>query len=217
MVESEIHGLIGTAAKVVTSRAVMTLGAKWATDAEFRLAVAKINEGYEAAFAAFQGQTIDHLIIGDAAFWMPMAGQRQLRDRLTAFTGKPPSLAAFAFLEAFRAIDARKIAIITPRLPKNGVVSGGIWEEEGLTVTGAGDLQCRSADDIASVTPERVEALAKEQARDKPDAIAVTGTNIALTGSIGNMRQAVGVPILHINDILAADALGALGLPQVHS
>ena len=215
VVEAELHALAGDLAWVVTSRAVMTLGANWGNDDEaFRAAVKKIHDNYDRALEGFSGQKVDHLIIGDAGFWLPMAGHYKLSERLSALTGTLPTLSAFALLDVLREIGARKVAVITPRQPVSGLVSGGIWEEEGFEVTGSGNLACQSADDIASTAAGRVSELAHELAQDGPDAIIVSGTNIALAPDSRAISDSIGVPLLHINQVLMRAALRTLGLPH---
>jgi maleate isomerase len=104
-------------------------------------------------------------------------------------------------------MKARKVAVLTPRLPDSGIVSGGLWEACGYEVAAAKGLGCTSIHDIANLTEETLRDALMELARSDADVILATGSEIALAHMIGEAEEWIGKPVLHLNAVLVWYAL----------
>jgi len=96
-------------------------------------------------------------------------------------------------------MKVRKVAVLTPRLPNSGVVSGGLWETCGYEVAGAKGLGCTSVRDINNLSKETLRDDLAELARSDADVILATGSEVAL---IEEAEFWTGKPVLNLKAVL---------------
>lgn len=176
--------------------------------------VAAMRAGIETATDQVMSAGVDAVIMGVAleAFWGGLAGSRDLKARLEDHAGVPVILGSEAVAEGLRAFGARRIAVLTPHMPKGDAEVKGWLEEAGFEVAGLTGLQCASPRAIAQVP----EACIRDEmkALDGPgvDALVQVGTNLAGAAVCAEAERWLGKPCLSINTVSAWSALRRAGI-----
>lgn len=205
--ETELHQAVPAGITINTARVGRYTPAAWSNDTEFRAMSQATLDGRPGALARLAAAEVDHYIVGDAGFTISRAEHEALAADYEQQTGKGVTTAAAAYLAALKTLAVRKIAVITPRLPDSGVVSGGLWEECGYTVAGAYGLNRGSAFEIVDTSEEALRDGMQEMAATGAEAILVTGTNLYAMRLADEVERGLDKPILHINSVLLWYAL----------
>ena len=205
--ESEMHAAVPVGITINTARIHRDDAPTWSTDAEFKQMAQGIRSGEPGALARLMPGDLDYYIVGDGGFTIGRDEHETIAAGYETLTGKPVATSARAFLKALDVMGIRRLAVLTPRLPASGLVSGGLWEECGYAVSAAHGLNCASAFEIVNTSETDLrDALAKLCATDA-EAILATGTNIFLMHLADIAERELGKPILHINAVLLWYAL----------
>ncbi|MDA0368828.1 MAG: hypothetical protein O3C65_02640 [Proteobacteria bacterium] len=149
----------------------------------------------------------DYLLMGEGGFSFPRAELEAFDRKYEEISGLRVASSTRAFLRALETMKARKVAVLTPRLPDSGIVSGGLWEACGYEVAAAKGLGCASIHDIANLTEDTLRTGLRELARSDADVILATGSEIALAHMIAEAEEWIGKPVLHLNAVLVWYAL----------
>jgi len=205
--ESELHRAVPGGITINTARVGRDTPASWSNDQEFRDMSQATMDGRPAALARLAAAEVDHYIVGDAGFSISKAAHVALAADYEKQTGKGVSTAALAYLEALERMGVKRLAVITPRLPDSGVVSGGLWEECGYTISGAYGLNRHSAFEIVGTAEDMLREAMTEMCATDAQAVLVTGTNLYAMALSDEMERTLGKPILHINSVLLWHAL----------
>jgi maleate isomerase len=209
--ESELHRAVPEGITINTARVSRNTPAAWTNDKEFRDMSQATLDGRPAALAQLAAAEVDHYIVGDAGFTISREAHVALAADYEKQTGKGVSTAALAYLAALERLGARRVAVITPRLPDSGVVSGGLWEECGYTVAGAYGLNRHSAFEIVGTTEDMLHTGMAEMGATDAEVVLVTGTNLYAMYLADAAERELGKPVLHINTVLLWHALRQCG------
>ncbi len=209
--ESEMHQAVPHGITINTARVSRETPAAWSNDKEFRDMSQATMNGRPGALARLAAAEVDHYIIGDAGFTISRAQHEALDVAYREQTGRSVSTAALAYLEALEAMEVQRLAVVTPRLPDTGVVSGGLWEACGYAVSGAHGLNRGSAFEIVDTSEDALRAGMTEIAATDADVVLVTCTNLFAMRLADEVERGVGKPILHINSVLLWHALRSNG------
>lgn len=176
--------------------------------------VAAMRAGIETACDQVMTAGVDRLIMGVAleCFWGGLAGSTELRTRLEERTGVPVVLGSEAIRDALQALGARRIAVLTPHMPKGDAEVRAWLVEAGFDVVRMTGLQCASPRSIAYVGEDRIRA--ELRALDGPDveALVQVGTNLAGAAVCAEAERWLGKPALSINVASAWKALRDAGI-----
>jgi maleate isomerase len=205
--ETEMHRLVPPGITINTARAVRKGPAVWGTDDAMKQMARAIREAEPDAIRAVMTCEPDYLLMGEGGFSFPRAELEAFDRKYEEISGLRVASSARAFLHALETMKARKVAVLTPRLPDSGIVSGGLWEACGYEVAAAKGLGCTSIHDIANLTEETLRDALMELARSDADVILATGSEIALAHMIGEAEEWIGKPVLHLNAVLVWYAL----------
>jgi maleate isomerase len=205
--ETEMHRLVPPGITINTARAVRKGPAVWGTDDAMKQMARAIREAKPDAIRAVMTCEPDYLLMGEGGFSFPRAELEAFDRKYEEISGLRVASSARAFLHALETMKARKVAVLTPRLPDSGIVSGGLWEACGYEVAAAKGLGCTSIHDIANLTEETLRDALMELARSDADVILATGSEIALAHMIGEAEEWIGKPVLHLNAVLVWYAL----------
>ena len=202
-----MHRLVPPGITINTARAVRKGPAVWGTDDAMKQMARAIREAEPDAIRAVMTCEPDYLLMGEGGFSFPRAELEAFDRKYEEISGLRVASSALAFLHALETMKARKVAVLTPRLPDSGIVSGGLWEACGYEVAAAKGLGCTSINDIANLTEETLRDALMELARSDADVILATGSEIALAHMIGEAEEWIGKPVLHLNAVLVWYAL----------
>jgi maleate isomerase len=176
--------------------------------------VAAMRAGIETATDQVKTAGIDCLIMGVAleAFWGGLAGSADLKAKLTAHAGVPVILGSEAVADALRAFGARRIAVLTPHMPKGDAEVQNWLEESGFTVAALKGLQCKSPRAIAQVPATTIRDELKALDGDGIDALVQVGTNLAGSAVCAEAERWLGKPAIAINTVSAWAAIRQAGI-----
>jgi maleate isomerase len=205
--ETEMHRLVPPGITINTARAVRKGPAVWGTDDAMKQMARAIRDAEPDAIRAVMTCEPNYLLMGEGGFSFPRAELEAFDRKYEEISGLRVASSARAFLHALERMKVRKVAVLTPRLPDSGIVSGGLWEACGYEVAAAKGLGCTSIHDIANLTEDTLRTSLAELARSDADVILATGSEIALAHMIGEAEEWIGKPVLHLNAVLVWYAL----------
>lgn len=205
--ETEMHRLVPPGITINTARAVRKGPAVWGTDDAMKKMARAIRDAEPDAIRAVMTCEPDYILMGEGGFSFPKEELEAYDRKYEEISGLRVASSARAFLRALDVMKAKKVAVLTPRLPDSGVVSGGLWEACGYEVAGAKGMGCTSIHDIAALTEEALRDALMELGQTDADVIMATGSEIALAHMVDEAEEWVGKPVLHLNTVLVWYAL----------
>ncbi len=144
---------------------------------------------------------------GTSGAWLGLESDRALCASITKETGTPCTTATLALFDALAALGAKRIGLVTPYL--NTVQTAIIENFAGLGVETIVERHLEDPGNysFAEHSAAKVDALVREAAAAKPDAVVIHCTNFrGLPGAVG-IEAETGIPIL---DSIAVALWGAI-------
>ncbi len=136
----------------------------------------------------------------------------EIRDRITAATGRPAIATADAILAAFRALQTRRVLLVTPYIQPVHQREIDYLAANGLTVTGGNCLGVDTNTEMARITPDAIAAQVHQAALGvSADACFISCTAIRSAGLIADLEASLGMPVITSNQVLVWHALRMLG------
>jgi maleate isomerase len=150
---------------------------------------------------------------GTSGAWRGLEADDRLVSEIRSTTGIPATTATNALLEAFRALEIRRYALVVPYVEAiTGAIvrtlAGGGW---GCVGSSSDSLTINR--EFAMVTPASIAARARELAKVKPDAIVIHCTNMRGAEVAESLERELSIPVLDSVVVGSWGALGILGLP----
>lgn len=176
--------------------------------------VASMRSGIDSAIEQVMTCKPHHVIMGVAleAFWGGGDGARQLQAQLEAKAGVGVSLGSTAIDAALKLFGARRVAVLTPHMPKGDEEVRNYLVQAGYEVVRLKGLKCLSATVIAQVPLDEIRKSLIELNGDDVDALIQVGTNLPGAQVSADAERWLGKPVLAINTVLYWDALRRLGI-----
>jgi maleate isomerase len=139
----------------------------------------------------------------------------EIRDRVTAATGRPAIATADAILGAFRVLDARRVLLVTPYLEAVHRREIDFLAAHGLTVAGGSWLGVDRNTEMAGIAPAAIAAQVREAASGvEADVCFISCTAIRSAGLIAELETTLGMPVITSNQVLVWHALRSLGIDR---
>jgi maleate isomerase len=111
-------------------------------------------------------------------------------------------------LAAMRALNARRIALLTPYIDRINRMMRGYIQARGVEVPVMGSFNNENDNEVACIAPESLRDAAVELAREKSvDAVFVACTSLRLAAVVEEIEQRSGKPALSSNHAMAWHAL----------
>jgi maleate isomerase len=176
--------------------------------------VAAMRAGIEDASDQVMTAGVQALIMGVAleCFWGGLKGSAELRKRLEDRCGVPVVLGSEAIRAGLEAFGARRIAVLTPHMPKGDDEVCAWLQEAGFDVVRLKGLSCESPRAIAQVPEARIRAELRALDGDDVDALVQVGTNLAGAAACAEAERWLDKPALSINTLSAWAALRGAGI-----
>lgn len=133
---------------------------------------------------------------GTSGGWLGLGADRQLCAAITEHTGKPATTSTLALLEAFRVLGAKNYALVTPYLSDVQTRIQETFAGEGLNCVSERHLEDRGNFSFSEFEEPVIEAMVREVAADKPEAIAIYCTNYNGTRIAPRLERELGIPVL---------------------
>jgi len=136
--------------------------------------------------------------------------------------GVPCSDPMTAALAGFKALGARRIALLTPYVEAVNLTLRAYIQDQGFAVPAMGSFDEENDNNVARISPDSLKRAALELARAAEiDAVFVSCTSLRLTDVIQELEAELGKPVTSSNHALAWHCLRLAGiddpLPQFGS
>jgi maleate isomerase len=156
----------------------------------------------------------DHLSLcmSAVAFYGGAKGDLAVRDRLAQMTEIPISTGPSALLAAVRAFGAERVVVLSPFQQEAQDETVRFFEEHDVEVVGSFTFLSTSTVAIAKVSPTQVRDAIAANDSDRAELIMQVGTNLRMAKLAAAAEWWIGKPVLHINTVLAWEAMRAHGI-----
>jgi maleate isomerase len=139
----------------------------------------------------------------------------EIRDRITAASGRRAIATADALLAAFRVLQAHRVLLVTPYVEPVHQRGIEFLAANGLTVVGGSCLGAYSNSEMGRIPPEAIAAQAVAAASGvSADACFIGCSSIRSAGPIADLEASLGMPVLTSTQVLAWHALRTLGIER---
>jgi maleate isomerase len=128
---------------------------------------------------------------------------RVLIERIQSAAGVPASTTATAVMSALHTLGVQTVAIGTPYIEEVNERERTFFERAGFTVAAIEGLGCYTDPEIATVTPEQIESLARRVDLPETDAVFLSCTTLNVAGSIARLENELGKPVVTSNQATA--------------
>lgn len=132
---------------------------------------------------------------GTSSGWLGFEADIRLCEQITAATGIPATTSMLALNEILEQRNVKKLGYVTPYLDD---VQARILENYarlGIACQGERHLGLQDNFSFSEVPVSQLEAMTRDVARDRPDAITIICTNLKLAPSVAKLEQETGIPI----------------------
>ncbi len=127
--------------------------------------------------------------------WLGFDRDVDLAERIRAATGIPACTAVLALNEVLAASGARRVGLVTPY--RDDVQARIVRNYQAAGIAAVAERHLGISDDyaFAEVSPDRIEALIRDVALDRPDAIALLCTNTRGAPLVSELEAEYDIPI----------------------
>jgi len=127
--------------------------------------------------------------------WLGFDRDVDLAERIRAATGIPACTAVLALNEVLAASGARRVGLVTPY--RDDVQARIVRNYQAAGIAAVAERHLGIGDDyaFAEVSPDRIEALIRDVALDRPDAIALLCTNTRGAPLVSELEAEYDIPI----------------------
>jgi len=132
---------------------------------------------------------------GTSAAWLGFARDVALCERIVTNTGRPAATAVLALNEALAASGVKRLGLVTPYRDDVQARIIANYDAAGIAVVSERHLGISDNYAFAEEPPDRIEALIREVAADRPDAIAVLCTNMRGAPLVSELEAEFDIPV----------------------
>jgi maleate isomerase len=132
---------------------------------------------------------------GTSSAWLGFARDVALCERMLAATGRRACTAVLALNEVLAAAGVKRLGLVTPYRDDVQARIVANYDAAGVAVISERHLGISDNYAFAEVSPDRIEALIREVAADKPDAIAILCTNMRGAPLVSELEAEYDIPI----------------------
>ncbi|PRY02193.1 maleate cis-trans isomerase family protein [Allonocardiopsis opalescens] len=137
------------------------------------------------------------------------AGERRLHESILGAGAPAATTTSGAMIQALNALNARRVAVVTPYVDSVTERLLGFLDEHGVETVGSVGLGLLNH--IWKVTYREVVQAVTEVDRPEAEAIYISCTNVATYDIIGPLERKLGKPVLAANQVTMWSALNAMG------
>ena len=144
---------------------------------------------------------------GTSAGWLGFDADRRLCEAITRRTGIAACSSVLSIEEIFRMSGVRRFGMVTPYTDDVQAKIVANFEREGFECIAERHRQLSVNFSFSEVEPETIEAMIREVALERPDAILVFCTNMDGATPAEGLERELGIPIY---DTIATAVWGSL-------
>ncbi len=132
---------------------------------------------------------------GTSSGWLGFDRDIELCARLARETGVPATSSVLALNEIFQRTDVTRFALVTPYLDEIQRRIIANYGEAGFACVAERHLDARDNFSFSEISEERIAALVRAVAADKPDAITTFCTNLRGAPVAESLERELGIPV----------------------
>ncbi len=132
---------------------------------------------------------------GTSAGWLGFERDRTLCAAIQRETGIVASTSVLALADIFRATDVRRLGLVTPYRDDVQQQVMKVFGEEGWPCVAERHLELSENFSFAAVPAVTLEAMVRDVARARPDAITIFCTNLHGAPLVEQLERELGIPI----------------------
>jgi maleate isomerase len=140
------------------------------------------------------------------------AMEGKLKQRIVAATKKPATATSEALIAAFRALDTRRVVLVSPYDKETNEREVAFLAHHQITVLREIGLGLKGGSEFAGVEPGEWYRLTMAQRHKDADAYFVSCTTIRSTPVIAALERDLGKPVITSNQAVAWHALRFAGI-----
>jgi maleate isomerase len=145
------------------------------------------------------------------SFFEGTDGEETLRERLRGGSRIEAVTTAGAVAGALRALDAQRVAMVTPYIPELNELEVKFLEGWGFDVVSQAGMGILTAFDIGVVPLAETYRFAREHVDAGADALFISCTNLRTMDVIQALEEDLGIPVVTSNQATYWQCLRALG------
>ncbi|MGX7000490.1 maleate cis-trans isomerase family protein [Caballeronia sp. KNU42] len=187
---------------------------KIAANADWETIMAHVTANLDDSVRRLNECLIDHLILGmsSESFMGGEKGSFALQEHLEKLSGVDVTMGAQSAEAAFKAVGAKKIALITPYYPVIDQNAVSYFTSRGFEVVHVEGLKCRSIIHVGAQTHEPLIEAVHRCNEYKPDAIIQLGTNLHFAQVADEAERWIRRPVFSVGVAIYWHALRKLGI-----
>ena len=132
---------------------------------------------------------------GTSSSWLGFERDIALCERIRAATGMPACTAVLALNEILTSTGVKRLGLVTPYRDDVQARIVANYQAAGIAIVAERHLGISDNYAFAEVSPDRIEALIREIALDRPDAIAILCTNTRGAPLVSELEAEYDIPI----------------------
>jgi maleate isomerase len=132
---------------------------------------------------------------GTSAGWLGFESDQHLCRRIEAATGIKAATSMLALNEVLTATGVRRFGLVTPYIPPVQARIIANYAALGITCVGEPGLGIQDNFAFAEVPEDRLAAMIRSAAAEKPDAIGIICTNLRSARLVDDLERETGIPI----------------------
>ena len=132
---------------------------------------------------------------GTSSGWLGFEADVRLCEQITAATGIPSTTSMLALNEILEQRNVKKLGYVTPYLDDVQARILDNYGKLGIACQGERHLGLQDNFSFSEVPVSQLEAMTRDVAKDKPDAITIICTNLRVTPSVAKLERETGIPI----------------------
>jgi maleate isomerase len=146
---------------------------------------------------------------GTSSGWLGFETDVKLCEQITAAAGIPATTSMLALNEILEKTKATTLGYVTPYRDDVQARIIANYEKLGIACRGDRHLGLQDNFSFAGVTQAELEAMIREVAQERPEAIAIVCTNLKAAPLVARLEQEIGIPVY---DTIATVVWKALAL-----
>ncbi|MBR0843205.1 aspartate/glutamate racemase family protein [Bradyrhizobium liaoningense] len=146
---------------------------------------------------------------GTSASWLGIGRDRSLCEAITARTGVPTTTSTLACIDAVRALDAKRVGLVSPYTDDVQRRIADVWAEEGIAPFAERHLGLRDNFSFGEVEPTTIAGMIRAVASEGADAVVILCTNLDGAALAAALERELNVAVL---DSVAVTLWRTLGL-----
>ena len=132
---------------------------------------------------------------GTSSGWLGFEADMRLCERITAATGIPATTSMLALNETLEQGKVTRLGFVTPYIDDVQAKLLENYANLGIACQGERHLGLSNNFSFSDVTVDQLEAMIRDVAKEKPQAITVVCTNLKAAPLVERLERLIGIPI----------------------